>query len=107
MQEAEWFYLEDTSAEITTTDQQMATDQVMKKVSEVVKQHRTRACGRFAVTRQHKEETTYTKPGWVLDRRECLMVWHDSIATRFLIEDELRRQSNEIVDEMNFERVCR
>ena len=43
MQEAEWFYSEDTSAEITTTDQQMATDQVMKKVSEVFKQYRTRA----------------------------------------------------------------
>ena len=31
MQEADWFYLVDASAEIVTTGQQMATDQVMKK----------------------------------------------------------------------------
>ena len=57
--------------------------------------------GQLRSGRQHKEETRYKKPGEVLDRRKCLMVWHNSNAKRFLIEDELRSQSDEIVDEMN------
>ena len=45
MQEAEWFYLLNTSAEIITPDQQNgygSGDE--RKVNEVVKQHRIRAC---------------------------------------------------------------
>ena len=68
IQEADWFYLVDASAEIKTTDHLVAMDQVVKEVNEVATQHRIRACGRFAVTRQQKEETGYKKPAWVLDR---------------------------------------
>ena len=41
-----------------------------EKVNEVAKRHRIRACvlGRFAEKRQHREETGYQKPAWVLDR---------------------------------------
>ena len=35
------------------------------------------------------------------------MVWHNSNSKRSLTEDELRRQSDEIVDEMNKGRACR
>ena len=53
MQEADWFKLVNTIAEILRTDQQMATDRVVKKVNEVVKQHRIRAgfLGRLAEER--------------------------------------------------------
>ena len=48
----------------------VAMDQVVKEVNEVAEQHRVRACvlGRFAVTRQQKEETGCKKPAWVLER---------------------------------------
>ena len=72
-------------------------------MNEVVKQHRTRHAswaGSLRSGRQHKEETRHKKPGGVLDRRKCLMVWHNSNDKCFLIEDELRSQSDENVDKV-------
>ena len=71
MQEAERFYL--LRMQVPRSKRQtilVAMDQVVKEVNEVATQHRIRACGlgRFAVTRQQKEETGYKKPAWVLDR---------------------------------------
>ena len=42
-----------------------------------------------------------------LREEKCLMVWHNSNSKRSLVEDDLRRLSDEIVDEMNKGRVCR
>ena len=51
-------------------------------------------------------ETGDKKPECVLDRRNCPVFWRNSNSKRSLIEDELRRLSDEIVDEMNKGRVC-
>ena len=42
-----------------------------------------------------------------LTEEKWLMVSRNSNSRRSLVEDELRRQSDEIVDEMNKGRVCR